>query len=141
MVGARVDLRTRAAQAFSNLVSVLILSLLVLVPGSSPVQIAAGLGGIAAFGFVRVVQNLQSLRSLRGQRDRAASLRSAVLRIGWTVIADLILVFTAWRTWDTDGEANVLPNLVVIVLLLLLGAADISWEMLTEVSAEAAPES
>jgi len=41
--------------------------------------------------------------------------------------------FTAWRIWDTQGEGLVVGNLVIVVLVLLLGAADISWEMLTEV--------
>jgi len=135
----RIDLRTRAAQAFSNLVFVLVISLLLLVPGSTPTEIAAGLIGTAAFGLIRVAQNLRSLRILPGQRHRAALLRSAVRRIGWTAVADLILLVTAWRIWDTQGAANVLPNLVIVVLLLMLGAADLSWEMLTEVSAEGPP--
>ena len=132
----RIDLRTRAAQAFSNLVFVLVISLLFLVPDTSPTEVAAGLTATALFGLLRVVQNLRSLRSLRGQRRRVASLRSAVRRIGWTAVADLVLAFTAWRIWDSAGGANVLPNLVIAVLLLLLGAADISWEMLTEVHDE-----
>jgi hypothetical protein len=133
----RIDLRTRAAQAFSNLVFVLVISLLLLVPESTPTEIATALTAVALFGLIRVVQNLRSLRALRGRRHRVASLRSALRRIGWTTVADLVLLFTAWRIWDTGGFANVLPNLVIVVLLLMLGSADLSWEMLIEVSQEA----
>jgi modulator of FtsH protease len=136
----RVDLRARAGQAFSNLVFVLVISLLLLVPDRSPSDIAEALAVVAAIGLVRVARNLRSLRILRGQAHRAASLRSAIRRIGWTAVADLILAFTAWRIWDSAGTATVLPNLVVVVLLLLIGAADLSWEMLTEVSAETSPK-
>jgi modulator of FtsH protease len=131
----RIDLRTRAGQAFTNLVFVLVISLIMLVPGSGPTDVAASLAVVAAFGLIRVARNLGSLRVLRGQQHRVASLRSAVRRIGWTAIADLVLIFTAWRLWDTKGTAVVLPNLIFVVLLLLIGSADLSWEMLTEVSA------
>jgi len=135
----RVDLRARAAQAFSNLVFILVISLILLVPDSPPAAIAAGLIAVAVFGLVRVVLNLRSLRVLRGQRHRAGSLRSTVRRIGWTAVADAILIFTAWRIWDSGGAAVVLPNLIAVVLLLLIGAADLSWEILTEVGAETPP--
>jgi hypothetical protein len=36
--------------------------------------------------------------------------------------------------WESNGAADVIVNLVIVVLVLLIGAADIAWEMLTEVS-------
>jgi hypothetical protein len=126
----RVDLRTRAAQAFSNLVFVLVLSLLMLVPNPDPSFIAFGLGAVATIGLVRIGQNLVRLAS-GARRDR--SLLPTLRRIGWTAVADVILAFTAWRIWDSAGRAEVIPNLIGVVFVLLLGAADIAWEMLTEV--------
>ncbi|HEX8025275.1 MAG TPA: hypothetical protein VF484_03630, partial [Candidatus Limnocylindrales bacterium] len=136
----RIDLRTRAGQAFSNLVFVVVISLILLVPDSSPTEVAAGLGATAAFALVRVLLSLRSLRVMRDRRHPGASLRGAVRRIGWALVADFVLAFTAWRIWESDGSANVLPNLIFVVLLLLIGAADLSWEILTEVSAEARPK-
>jgi hypothetical protein len=130
----RLDLRTRAAQAFANLVFVLVISLLMLVPNPDPVFIATGLAAVAGFGLYRVAQNLLTLR--RGRPSRSEGVRSTVRRVGWTAVADLVLLFTAWRIWDTRGVADVTPNLIAVVLVLLIGAADISWEMLTEVSQE-----
>jgi len=128
----RVDLRTRAAQAFANLVFVLVIALLMLVPNPEPSFIAASLAAVAGFGLYRVARNLLALRVTRP--GRGSSWRSTVRRVGWTAVADLVLLFTAWRIWDSGGRADVIPNLIAVVLVLLVGAADISWEMLTEVS-------
>lgn len=127
----RVDLRTRAAQAFANLVFVLVVSLIMLVPNSDPSFIAIGLGAVAAFGLVRIARNVQTL--IRGNRP-LRGLLPTFRRIGWTVVADVVLAFTAWRIWESRGAAAVIPNLIAVVFVLLIGAADISWEMLTEVS-------
>jgi hypothetical protein len=129
----RVDLRARAGQAFVNLVFVLVISLIMLIPDPDPNSIAGGLGIVAAFALYRVVQNVASVVRAR---DRFHNWRPTLRRIGWTVIADAVLAFTAWRIWDSNGGAAVLGNLVIVVFVLLIGAADIAWEMLTEVSRE-----
>ncbi|HLX35590.1 MAG TPA: hypothetical protein VKR30_10175 [Candidatus Limnocylindrales bacterium] len=134
----RIDLKARAAQAFTNLVMVLMVSLEMLIPSPDPNWIAAGLVMASAFGIVRVVQNLSSVRSMRQSRSQTLPLRATLRRVGWTAIADLVLLFTAWRIWDTQGQANVIANLIFVTFVLLVGAADIAWEMLTEVSGEAA---
>jgi lysylphosphatidylglycerol synthetase-like protein (DUF2156 family) len=126
----RPDLRARAAQAFANLVFVLVVSLLLLVPDPDPGFIAAGLAAVAAFGLYRIVVNLVRLRR---DASRKLDLVPTLRRIGWTAVADLILAFTAWRTWDSAGRAQVIPNLIVDEIVLLIGAADIACEMLTEV--------
>ena len=124
----RADLRTRAAQAFSNLVFVVMIALLMLVPDPEPSWIAIGLGAVAAIGLARVARNL--LTVMRAGQHLVA-LVPTLRRIGWTAVADVILAFTAWRLGQTGGEAAVVSNLVVVVFVLLIGAADISWEMLT----------
>jgi modulator of FtsH protease len=129
----RVDLRARAAQAFTNLVFVLVISLLLLIPDPDPSLFALSLALVAAFGLYRVALNAYSV--IR-ERDRLQNAVATIRRIGWTVVADIVLAFTAWRLWATAGAAAVIVNLVIVVFVLLIGAADISWEMLTEVSTE-----
>jgi hypothetical protein len=131
----RVDLRARAGLAFTNLIFVLVIALILLIPDPDPTWIGIGLGVVAALGLIRVARNATSaLRERERFRNRLQTLR----RISWTVVADLILAFTAWRIWASAGAAAVLSNLMVVVFVLLIGAADISWEMLTDVSREPA---
>jgi modulator of FtsH protease len=126
----RLDLRTRAGQAFVNLVFVLVISLIMLIPDADSGSIAFSLGLVAVVALYRVGQNLYTLfREPERFQNRLPTLR----RIGWTVIADAVLAFTAWRIWASAGAAAVFGNLVVVVFVLLIGAADIAWEMLTEI--------
>ena len=124
----RADLRTRAAQAFSNLVFVVMIALIMLIPDPEPSAIALSLAAVAAIGLARVIRNVGRIR---GADQRIATILPTLRRIGWTAVADVILAFTAWRLAQTAGEAAVISNLVAVVFVLLLGAADISWEMLT----------
>ncbi|HYK96148.1 MAG TPA: hypothetical protein VE011_09835 [Candidatus Dormibacteraeota bacterium] len=127
----RVDLRARAGQAFTNLVFVLLIGLIMLIPDNDPRLLALGLAVVAAVALARVAINVFGLvRARAHMRDRYSTLR----RIGWTAVANVVLAFTAWRLWDSDGAADVIGNLVIVVFVLLIGAADIAWEMLTEVS-------
>jgi hypothetical protein len=129
----RVDLRARAGQAIFNLVFVLVISLIMLIPDPDPDSIAFSLGLVAAFALYRVVQNLFTVFRERARfQNRLPTLR----RISWTIIADAVLAFTAWRIWESAGTAAVIGNLVIVVFVLLIGAADIAWEMLTELSHE-----
>ena len=70
-------------------------------------------------------------------RGQAASRKAmtAVRRTVWTVVADLVLLFTAWRIWAV-ADATVIQNLVTVVFLLLIGAAVVAWSMLVEISHE-----
>ena len=124
----RADLRTRAAQAFSNLVFVVMIALVMLIPDPEPSVIALDLAAVAVLGLFRVARNLLTIFRARQQLVMVVP---TLRRIGWTAVADVILAFTAWRIAQTGGEAAVIANLVVVVFVLLLGAADISWEMLT----------
>ena len=128
----RVDLRARAGQAFVNLVFALVIGLLMLIPDPDPVSIAFGLAVIAGLGLLSVARNLYPV--FRGQ----AQVRNWVQiarRIAWTAIADLILIFTASRI-GFSADAAAIQNLVTVVFVLLIGAADVAWEMLVEVSRE-----
>jgi len=131
----RGDLRARAAQAFTNLLSVLGISLFLLVPGFDPASLGLWLGVIAAFGLLRAARNVRMVvaGSRPLERRSLGSRLPTIRRIGWTIVADLLLGFTAWRLATTAGAANVLPNLVAVVFVLMLGAADIAWEILTDV--------
>jgi len=131
-VAERVDLRARAGQAFANLIFVLVIALLMLIPDPDPGSIGLGLAVVAGIGLARVAQNVYPV--FRG-RTRLRNWLQPVRRIAWTVIADLVLAFTAWRIWSS-GEAIVIQNLVTVVFVLLVGAADASWSMLVEVSRE-----
>jgi hypothetical protein len=128
----RVDLRARAGQAFANLIFVLVIALLMLIPDPDPGSIALGLAVVAGLGFVRVAQNLYPLFQ---SRTRFRNWLQSARRIGWTVIADLVLVFTALRIWSS-ADVAVIENLVTVVFVLMVGSADVAWAMLVEVSRE-----
>jgi hypothetical protein len=130
----RLDLRARAGQAFANLVAVLVIALLMLVPDPAPRSIALALGLIAALGLVRVAQNVRSV--VRGPRRLGGRVQT-VRRIGWTVVADVVLIYTASRIWAT-ADATAIENLVTAAFVLMIGAADAAWEMLVEVSRDEA---
>jgi modulator of FtsH protease len=128
----RVDLRARAGQAFANLLFVLIIALMLLIPDPDPRAIALGLAIAALLGLLRLAGNLVEV--YRGRSTFRNQLQT-VRRIGWTVIADAILLVTAAAIW-TGSEPNVLTNLVWAVFVLLIGAADVAWEILVDVSRE-----
>jgi hypothetical protein len=79
---------------------------------------------------VRVAQNLYPV--FRG-RTQFRNWPQPVRRIAWTVIGDLVLIFTAWRI-GVSADATAIQNLVTVVFVLMVGAADVSWAMLLEVS-------
>jgi hypothetical protein len=105
-----------------------------LVPDPASRSIALALGLIAALGLVRAAQNVRSV--LRGP-SRLGGRVQTVRRIGWTVVADVVLIYTASRIWAT-ADATAIENLVTAVFVLMIGAADVAWEMLVEVSRDEA---
>jgi hypothetical protein len=128
----RVDLRARAGQAFANLVFALVIGLLMLIPDPDPVSIAFGLAVVAGLGLLSVARNLFPVVR---RRARVRNWVQIARRIAWTAIADLILIFTASRIGFAADSAAI-QNLVTVVFVLLIGAADVAWEMLVEVSRE-----
>ena len=128
----RVDLRARSGLAFSNLVYVLVISLLMLIAQQEPHGLGLGLGAISLVGLLRAIRHLVTiLRSRHAVRDMRGTLR----RIGWTIIGDVLLAGTAVGLYAT-GDGHLLSVLMAAVFILLIGAADVAWEMLVVVSAD-----
>ncbi len=129
----RVDLRGRASQAFTNLTFVLILSLSVLIPQEDAQSLAIACGIMAALGLYRVA-NL--LRTIAQSWDKVSHPVLVIRRLSWTLVALLLLGYAAIMLWTT-GTNGILYSLITVVFLLLIGAADVSWDLLVRLSDEA----
>ncbi len=128
----RLDLRVRAGQAFTNLTLVLILSLSALIPEEDAQSLAIACGILAAIGLFRVLLRLWVIgRSWRGLDHGVLAIR----RLAWTLIAVVLLGNVTIQLWS-DGTDGRLDGLVAVVFLLLIGAADVSWDLLTTISIE-----
>jgi hypothetical protein len=131
----RADLRARASLAFANLLYVLVISLVLLVPDPEQHGIGIGLGAIAALGLGRAARALVAvLQRRRRFWDQLPTLR----RMGWTVAADLLLAYVAIVLYSA-GDARVLVFAMAVVFILVIGAADVAWEMLVQISQERTP--
>jgi hypothetical protein len=128
----RVDLRERASQAFTNLTFVLVLSLSVLIPQNDPSSLAITCGILAVLGLIRV---LARLRVIVRSWDRIGHPVLAVRRMSWTLVAMVFLGYASITLFAT-GSSSDLYTLITAVLLLLIGAADVSWDLLVRVSNE-----
>ena len=130
----RRDVTTRANLAFSNLLYLLGLSLIVLMPDSDPTTIAISFAVIAALGLLRIARRVRGLRFRTRRRLEWDTIR----KVGWTVAADLLILWVAWRI-ALPIDASWLLAMPIIVLILLVGAADVAWDLLVrESSAERA---
>lgn len=127
----RVDLRARSGLAFSNLLYVLGISLSLLAAQPESHGVAIGLGAIAALGLIRTTRHLVSVMRARHRIDFISTLR----RVGWTLIADVLLAGVALGLYTT-GDGHYLELLLAVTFILLIGAADVAWEMLVLVSAD-----
>ena len=122
----RAELRTRANLAFSNLLYLLCLSLIVLIPESDAPSIAISFTALAGVGLVRNGRRvLRLLRSKGFGRSELATLR----RISWTLAADAVLLSVA-AVLLQRGDAVALYYVTSAVFVLLVGAADVSWDLL-----------
>jgi hypothetical protein len=129
----RADVRTRANVAFSNLLYLLSISLIALIPGSDARSIAVSFAAVAGVGLVRVSRRAIGL--LRGKRRLSKSL-ATVRRLSWTFVADLVLLYIS-VSLSASRDANWLYDLTFVVFVLLIGAADTSWDLLVRESEEA----
>ncbi|HEY3522677.1 MAG TPA: hypothetical protein VGK63_03150, partial [Candidatus Limnocylindrales bacterium] len=125
----RPGLRASASQAFANLVNALALGLLMLVPNFDAPTMAAFFAAIAALSLVRSLQHLVPVARAGSRPERLRLLR----RIGWPIAASLILGYVATVLWRT-ADARALSLLVGVVLVLMIGAAQSSWDILVTAS-------
>jgi hypothetical protein len=122
----RPDQRTRAALAFGNLVSAMVLSLLVLIPGTDARTMALQIGLIAAILTVRIGRRAMELRRAWSRLSKPFA---TARRLAWAGTAIVMLLYTAVGLW-TDGSAGYLYGLLASVFIFLVGAADVAWDLL-----------
>jgi len=129
----RADLRTRANVAFANLMYLLAISLVVLIPGVDARSMAISFTSIAVIGLVRVIGRAVSI-----VRARATGWRrlSTFRRLGWTFLADAVLLWVA-AGLDQTGDPTWLYATTFVAFVLLIGAADTAWDLLVLESEEA----
>ena len=130
----RRDVTTRANLAFSNLLYLLGLSLIVLMPNSDPQTIGISFTVIGVLGLLRIA------RRFRRMRFRSSSGRFAwdtIRKVSWTIAADLLILWIAWRIAITS-DATWLRATPIVVLILLIGAADVAWDLLVREAGSAA---
>ena len=128
----RIDLRERASQAFTNLTFVLVLALSVLIPQNDPQSLAIACAILTAIGVYR------GLRRIRTVGQHWSTIPHPVLvlrRQAWSLFAVVLLGFAAYDLW-TRGTSGTLYDLIGVNFLLLLGAADVAWDLLVRVSDE-----
>ena len=130
----RIDLRTRADLAFSNLLYLLCVSLIVLIPGADATSLAISLAAVAGVGLVRIGRRVVALNR---RRDGSWKNHATLRRVSWTVVADLVLLYVA-ASLAARSDAVPLYYATFVVFVLLIGAADVAWGLLVEES-EAPP--
>jgi hypothetical protein len=122
----RLEVTTRANLAFSNLLYLLGLSLVILMPGVEAGTVAISFAVIACLGLLRILRRLRPFAEPGRRRlPRWDTLR----RVAWTVVADLFVLWIAVEI-GTTGDGRWLLATPVVVLVLLLGAADVAWDLL-----------
>jgi hypothetical protein len=124
----RTDLRTRANIAFSNLLYLLCISLIVLIPGADAVSLAVSFTAVAAVGLIRSAG--RGIRLIRGG-DRSRKGLATLRRLSWTVVGDLVLLYVA-ASLASSRDAVALYYASGVVFVLLVGSADVAWGLLVE---------
>jgi hypothetical protein len=128
----REDLRARADVAFSNLLYLLCISLVVLIPGADSLSLAISFAAIATVGLVRISRRIVGvIRAARRSRKSLATIR----RISWTLVADVVLLYVAGAI-ASRGDAIPLYDATFVVFVLLVGSADVAWGLLVIESEE-----
>ena len=130
----RIDLRQRASQAFSNLTFVLVLSLSVLIPQEDARSLAIACGIMAVIGLFLMAGRLRTIGQSWNQVSHPVI---ALRRLSWSCVALLLLGFAAIELWSVGSVGN-LYTLISVVFLLLIGAAEVSWDLLVRLSDEEA---
>jgi hypothetical protein len=131
----RTDLRTRADLAFSNLLYLLCMSLIVLIPGTDAVSVALSFAALGSFGLLRIARRVVGL--IRSG-DRSWRKFATIRRLSWTVTADFVLLYVG-AALAIRGDATSLYEATFVVFVLIVGAADISWDLLVLESEDDGP--
>jgi modulator of FtsH protease len=133
----RLDIRGRANQAFINLTFVLVLSLTALIPERGSRSMALACGILTALGLLGLGRRLGALsREWQGTGRRLRAVRHLI----WNLLAIVLLGAATYEFW-VSGSAGTLYNLIAVIFLLLLGAADVSWDLLVAVGEDEAADS
>lgn len=130
----RRDIRERAGEAFANLTIVLVLSLSCLIPAQDAHSLEIVTASLAVVGFLRVARRTAWVVM---HRDQDAHWLQALRRSAWSLIATLLLGYAATQI-SIDQTGASLYGLVVVVFLLMIGAADVSLDLLISVSEDEA---
>ncbi len=128
----RREVTTRANLAFSNLLYLVGLSLVVLMPDVEPSTVAISFAVIAALGLLRIGRQVARLR---GASSPGRMTWQTARRVAWTVVADLLLALVAYQLASSADSRGLLAT-PIVVLVLLLGAADVAWDLLVRESRE-----
>ena len=132
-VAKRADVRTRADLAFSNLLYLLCVSLIILIPSVDAYSLAVSLTAVAAVGLIRIGRRVGGL--IRG-KDGSWKGRATIRRLSWTLAADGVLLYVA-ASLAARNDAVPLYYATFVVFVLLIGAADVAWGLLVEETEEA----
>jgi hypothetical protein len=132
-VAKRADVRTRADLAFSNLLYLLCVSLIILIPNVDAYSLAVSLTAVAAVGLIRIGRRVRGL--IRG-KDGSWKGGATIRRLSWTLAADGVLLYVA-ASLAARNDAVPLYYATFVVFVLLIGAADVAWGLLVEETEEA----
>ena len=132
----RVEVRSRANQAFVDLTFVLVLALTALIPGQDASSLAFTCGVLTVLGAIGVGRRLVVLA-----RSRATTglRRRSFRHVFWALLAIAFLGFATYE-FRVTGTGDTLYDLVAVIFLLLLGAADVSWDLLITVGDDQAED-
>lgn len=131
----RADVRTRADLAFSNLLYLLCVSLIILIPSADADSLAISLTAVALVGLIRI--GLRVVR-LIGRKDGSWKGRGTIRGLSWTLAADGVLLYVA-ASLAARNDAVPLYYATFVVFVLLIGAADVAWGLLVEETEDAPP--
>jgi hypothetical protein len=125
----RTDLRALAEHAFANLLWALVVALIMLEADPRADGVGSGLAIVAGVGLLRAIRSFGLVRRLSTGRVSAAR------RLSWTLVANLLIGYVATR-FLLASDAGAAVVLMTALFVLMLGAADIAWTMLVEVTTE-----
>jgi hypothetical protein len=120
-----------AEQAFQNYLGVLVIALLVLIPGISGKDFGISLFSLSLAWVAWVlVRAFQSATAHRGISSRFVLLRRFVA----PVAAFGILAYSGFEMWSGPGDVH--GSMAAGVIMLLLSATIVAWDLLIKIAEE-----